>query len=245
MREQYAEVYRELAARHWWWRARERVVLRELDRLRDRWDRVLDIGCGGGVLFDPLLQRAGHVEGVEPDASMVDPAGPHAGRIHVRPFDESFTARAPYDLILMLDVLEHMDRRAAALTHARSLLAPDGRFVLTVPAHRWLWTHHDVLNEHRLRYTRDSLVREVVAAGLAPLRVRYFFHWAVAGKVVQRVAEAVRTPEATPPRVPSAPINRALEWLSGVDYRVGGALRLPFGTSLLLVAGPDPSTGGG
>jgi hypothetical protein len=64
----------------------------------------------------------------------------------------------------------------------------------------------------------------------------------VAAKIAQRAVEVVRTPEATPPRVPPAPINRALEWLSRLDYRIGGALHLPFGTSLLLVAGPGPST---
>lgn len=237
MREHYGKVYRELARDHWWWRARQRVVLRELDRVREGWVRVLDIGCGGGVLFDPLLHRARHVEGVEPDPALVDPGGRHAARIHVRPFDKSFEPETPYDLILMLDVLEHMDRRPAVLRHVRSLLAPEGRLLVTVPAHPTLWTSHDTLNEHRLRYTLDALTDEVAGAGLKTLRVRHFFHWAVAGKLVQRVAERVRTPDPAPPRVPPAPLNRALEWLSRLDYRIGGALHLHFGTSLLLVAG--------
>lgn len=238
MRERYVEVYGTLARDHWWWRARDHVVLRELDRLRGHWARVLDIGCGGGTLFDPLLHRAEMVEGVEPDPALVDPEGPHAARIHVRPFDEQFASGKSYDLILMLDVLEHMNSRSAMLRHVRSLLAAEGRLFLTVPAHPWLWTNHDTLNEHRLRYTRQSLLGEVAGAGLKPLRVRHFFHWAAAGKLVQRVAEVVRTPDPTPPRVPPAPVNQALEWLSRVDYRVGEVLRLPFGSSLLLVAGP-------
>ena len=232
---EYAREYRELYERHWWWRAREALVLRTLRRLREGRGpgRILDVGCGDGLFFDRLAEL-GEVEGLEPDASLLTPDSPLRGRITVAPFDERFQPGRRYALVLMLDVLEHLPDAEGALRHARSLLEPDGRLVVTVPAFQWLWTHHDDLNRHYVRYT-ESTLRDV--AGRAGLRVeesRYFFHWTVPGKLAVRAKERVLGPGG-PERVPAAPVNRALYLLSRAEQ----ALRLPFGSSLLAVLAPD------
>jgi len=234
----YARQYRELYERHWWWRAREALVLRTLRRLRAGRGpaRILDVGCGDGLFFDRLAEL-GEVEGIEPDASLLTADSPRRGRITVAPFDERFQPRRRYGLVLMLDVLEHLPDAEGALRHARSLLEPDGRLVVTVPAFNWLWTHHDELNRHYVRYTQPTL-REV--AGRAGLRVeasRYFFHWTVPGKLAVRAKERVLGPGG-PERVPAGPVNRALYLLSRAEQATLGALRLPFGSSLLAVLAP-------
>ena len=64
----YGQRYRDLYERHWWWRAREGLVLREIARIRPpggSW-RVLDVGCGAGLFFDRLAGLGASVEGVEP-----------------------------------------------------------------------------------------------------------------------------------------------------------------------------------
>src|SRR5207245_11622782 len=113
---EYALQYRELYRRHWWWRARERLILDVLRRLRPPggWSAILDVGCGDGLLFERLAQF-GPVEGVESDASLVTPDGPYRDRIHVVPFDRNFRPGRRYGLILMLDVLEHLQEPAEAL----------------------------------------------------------------------------------------------------------------------------------
>ena len=111
------------------------------------------------MFFDRLLEY-GEVEGIEPSAELVNPAGVHRQRIHVRPFDESFQPANRYSLILMLDVLEHLDDPVGALRHAVQLLSSGGTILITVPAFNLLWTNHDVINHHRVRYTRSSF-REV------------------------------------------------------------------------------------
>ncbi len=241
MNADYGAQYRELFHRHWWWRAREHVVLAALARHRPRggWRTVLDVGCGDGLFFDALgaLDGVTLVEGVEPAKALVSPQGPHRSHIHVVPFDSAFDLGRRYSLVLMLDVVEHLPDPVAALRHALALLEPDGVFVATVPAFMALWTRHDELNHHYTRYTRASFRMLASQAGLRIHEERYFFRWTAAAKLLTRVGEAIvhRTPAT--PSIPATPVNRALYSLSRLEDRLLGSLPIPFGSSLLVVGG--------
>jgi SAM-dependent methyltransferase len=241
----YGARYRELFERHWWWRAREQVILDVLRKHRPAmgWRAVLDVGCGDGLFFDTLASLDGVtlVEGVEPAAALVSPAGPHRARIHVLPFDASFEPARRYSLVLMLDVLEHLADPTAALRHALSLLEPDGVFVATVPAFMSLWTRHDELNHHHTRYSKRSFRALGRVAGLRIDEARYFFHWTALAKLGARLKEALVPGAPAPPTVPVAPINRALYLLSRAEEGVLGSVPVPFGSSLLIVGGRRPS----
>jgi len=236
---QYAVRYRELYERHWWWRARERLVL---DVLRERrpargWRTILDVGCGDGLFFDALAQLGGVelVEGVEPAEALVSRDGPHASRIHVVPFDAGFDPGRRYSLVLMLDVLEHLRNPIAALRHALALLESDGMLLATVPAFMALWTRHDELNHHYTRYDKRSFRGLADAAGLLVDDARYFFHWTALAKLGTRLFEGVVPGPPAPPRVPPRPVNAALFALSRFEQRLTRRVALPFGSSLLVV----------
>ena len=235
----YGAQYRDLFQRHWWWRAREAVILAALARHQPAggWGRVLDVGCGDGLFFDVLAALPGvtRVEGVEPAAALVSPAGPHRAQIHVAPFDASFDAGHRYRLVLMLDVLEHLPDPVAALHHALSLLEPDGMFLATVPAFMALWTRHDALNHHQTRYDRRSLEAVASQAGLEIMEARYFFRWTAVAKLFTRLAEWLVPGEPAAPRVPPPALNRLLGTLSRVEEQVLGHVPVPFGSSLLVV----------
>ena len=237
----YGARYRELFERHWWWRAREEVILRALRTHRppSGWRAVLDVGCGDGLFFDALttLEGVELVEGVEPAAPLVSPVGAHRDRIHIVPFDASFDKGRRYSLILMLDVLEHLPDPAASLKHAMSLLEPDGVFLATVPAFMALWTRHDELNHHYTRYTKDSFRALAAAGGLRVDEARYFFRWTAFAKLATRLTEAAMPGAPAAPTVPPAPVNRALFALSRLEEKLLGSVPVPFGSSLLVVGG--------
>lgn len=237
----YGARYRELFERHWWWRAREEVILAALRAHRPPtgWRDVLDVGCGDGLFFDALssLEGVRIVEGVEPAEAFVSANGPHRDRIHVVPFDASFDVGRRYSLILMLDVLEHLADPAAALAHAMTLLEPDGVFLATVPAFMALWTRHDALNHHYVRYTKRTARALAETAGLRVDEARYFFRWTALAKLATRMAEALLPGTPSAPRVPPAVVNRGLYALSRLEETLLGSLPLPFGSSLLMVGG--------
>jgi SAM-dependent methyltransferase len=234
----YAQRYRELYEKHWWWRAREDLILSTLRALRPQggWGAILDVGCGDGLFFEKL-SRLGEVQGIEMDATGLAPQGRWADRIRVGPFDEDFQPGKRYGLVLMLDVLEHFPDPLRRLRRAIQLLAPAATLLITVPAFRALWTSHDVLNRHYTRYTRKRLTALVLEAGGEVRMARYFFHWMYPLKLAAHVKEALFPVAPELPRVPPGWLNAALYRISRFEQRTLGPVRLPFGNSLLVVAG--------
>jgi SAM-dependent methyltransferase len=232
----YSERYRELFEKHWWWRARTELIVRTLDRLRpaNGWTNILDIGCGDGLFFD-RLSKYGEVEGVEPCPELVNGNNVHRSRIHVMPFDERFQPGKRYSLVLMLDVLEHMQNPVAALRHALSLLEANGRFLATVPAFMALWTNHDMLNHHFTRYTKSSFCEIAEQAGLQVQTTRYLYHWTFPVKLGVRLVERALRMEPSPPKIPTAWINETLYRMTKVEQETLSRRPMPFGSSLMVV----------
>jgi SAM-dependent methyltransferase len=232
----YGERYRDLFERHWWWRARTEFVVATLRRLQppQKWSNILDIGCGDGLFFERLAEF-GEVEGIEPSAEFVRPNNPHRSRIHLCPLDETFRPGKQYSLILMLDVLEHLKDPVSALRHVMTLLAPAGTFVATVPAFMLLWTSHDVLNHHYIRYTKTTFRSVAQDAGLQIAHERYLYHWTFPVKLGVRLLERTLHSAPTPATVPPMWINTPLYWLSRFEQNVLGHLPIPFGSSLMVV----------
>ena len=242
MEPEYGARYRELYERHWWWRARERVVLETLSRQgAGKVRSILDVGCGDGLLFDAALALPGveHIEGVEPEVALLNPAGKHRARIHAGPLDSSFVPSHRFSAILFLDVLEHLETPEAALRRAVALLEPGGFILVTVPAFMALWTRHDELNHHVTRYNRSTLGDLAARADLTVDDSRYLFQWTAAAKVATRAVEAVVAGAPESPRVPPAPINRALYLITRAEERLLSRLPVPFGSSLLAVLRPS------
>jgi SAM-dependent methyltransferase len=232
---EYARQYRDLYTRHWWWRAREEAILGVMRRRfpQNTSLRILDVGCGDGLFFGPLAEF-GEVEGVEPDERLVNPKGPYRARIQIAPFDTKFRPPKPYSLLLMLDVLEHLDNPSEALGHAYSLLTPAGGLLLTVPAFQLLWTNHDRINHHRVRYRRATLRPLLQQAGFVIVEEQYWFQWTCPLKLAIRLSESVFHRRPSIARVPPWWINFLLYWISRIEQQTLGAIDMPFGSTLMV-----------
>jgi 2-polyprenyl-3-methyl-5-hydroxy-6-metoxy-1,4-benzoquinol methylase len=231
----YAEAYPDLYRRHWWWRVREEILLRRIGALLDGAGspRILDVGCGAALFFDALA-RYGRVEGIESDPIAIENSGRWRDRITVGNLDGGFRPAAPYDLILMLDLLEHIPDPVVVLNRARELLTATGHVLITVPAFQALWTAHDELNHHVMRYSASTLRALIGRSGLAASHTEYLFQSLVVPKLLVRAKEAITGARPTVPGVPSPPINSAVQAWFRAEHAV--ANWMPFGGSLLAVA---------
>ena len=238
----YARRYAQLYARHWWWRAREAFLVTQLRRLRPPrgWRSILDVGCSGGLFFPRLRQLGDTVEGIEPHPAMLSD-GPGRAEIHVQPF-ESFAPARRYGLILMLDVVEHVEDAAAFVRHGLDLLEPAGTLLVTVPAFMTLWTNHDVINHHIRRYTKRDFAALAAGVGMRVDRARYFFHALFFAKLAVRAGERLTARTPVPPRAPPRGVNRAAYLACRLEQYLCAGLPLPFGSSLLIVGGRRAAT---
>jgi SAM-dependent methyltransferase len=233
----YAERYRELYERHWWWRARNELITSTLDKIQPAggWKSILDIGCGDGLYFDHLT-TLGEVAGVEPSPDLVSPNNPYRDRIYIGPFDENFQPGTLYKLILMLDVLEHLENPSAGLQHVSRLLASGGRLVVTAPALMALWTSHDAFNHHFTRYTKPRLVRLAEENGFEVLETRYLYHWTCPVKLGSAWLERLLPSEPKPAALPPGPLNELLYFVTRIEQQTLSRLPMPFGSSLMMIA---------
>jgi SAM-dependent methyltransferase len=235
------ELYREMARAqhvHWWHRARREILDRVIARLGlPAGARLLEIGAGTGANL-AMLGRHGELCAMESD----DFARQHAcgasgvavlpGRLpDAVPFaDHSF------DLVCLLDVLEHIDDDRAALRRVRDLLRPEGRVLLTVPAYQWLYGPHDRAHHHRRRYTAREVRRTAREAGFDVQRCGYFntllFPLVVARRIGQQAGEATDSGDAA---LPGALLNCLLHAAFSSERLLVPTLLFPFGTSVLAV----------
>jgi SAM-dependent methyltransferase len=247
-----AHLYEEMARiedHHWWFRGRRNVievVLRQhLPPTPDR--RILDVGCGTGGNI-PLLQRFGQVEGLEasPDALALCRArlGPdfplHQGHL------PEAVPPGRYDVVTAFDVLEHIPDVVGALRGIRSVLGPEGRLVLTVPAHAFMWSQHDVVHHHQRRYSLELLTEHLSAAGLRLRWSSYFnsilFPAIAAVRLLERVVPMQRKNQLRSDinlGRGSGLANQVLEAVFSSERHVVPRVSLPFGVSLVAVASPE------
>ncbi len=219
--------------RHWWFRGRREIVARVLEARLPEGASVLDVGCGTGFVLERLAERF-EVTGLEPDATVRARAHPSiAAKLLPGGSDDlSALGGRRFDAVLMLDVLEHVDDDVAALSHVKPALQADGLLLATVPANPKLWSQHDVLNQHRRRYTKAVLAEKLQAASYKVLHLShinsrlYPLAWAY--------RHAARDTNAAL-RIPPAPFN---ELFSRLFSSEGGAglPRYRLGLSLLVVA---------
>ena len=237
MQPAYARRYRTLWERHWWWRSREGLILAAIRRVArtTRLERLLDIGCGDALFFDELA-KFGEVDGLEPDGSLLGES-PWRGRIAVGPLGPEFRPDRPYDLALMLDVLEHIEDDESALASAFGAIRPGGRLLLTVPALPWLWSRHDEANEHHRRYRLCDLRGKLEAAGFEVDVGRHAFVWTILPMIARRWLFPAGCGKADHDvTIPPKPINAVLAAWSRMEHALGWFVAPPWGSSILAVA---------
>jgi SAM-dependent methyltransferase len=234
-------VYDEMAAldqRHWWYRGRREILDALIGRLGiPPGARVLEIGCGTGHNLE-MLGRFGTVDAIEVDAAARAIAEQRLGRSVMQaphPVLEGVPEHA-YDLIAALDVIEHIADDEAAVAAIAARLRPGGKFVMTVPAHQWMWSAHDRVNHHHRRYSKRALRRLVEQSPLKLERVGYFNSLLFPLAVGQRLAAKASRRDSGDVAMPATLLNHALERVFAFERRLVGRVPLPPGLSLFAVA---------
>lgn len=243
----YPLTYR-LEQDYWWYRGRRAVILGQTAALlapvaiRGR-PRILDFGCGTGI---NLLHLAGLGDAFGMDASpqAIDFCRRRGLRQVAwsdpqRPPGEENPFGGPFDLLTLLDVLEHLPDDRQALRGLTSLLKPGGLLLVTVPAYRFLWSGEDVVSHHLRRYRGRELALVIRQAGFEIIKQRYFNFFLFPGQVATTLWGRWFVPDFMRRSTlkPLAPgVNQVLTKLFSAEAGLLGRIPFPWGGSLLCTA---------
>ena len=235
------EALAEADATHWWFRSKAAYVSWALRRntRADGW--LVDVGGGAGgvtALLGWAPERTLVLDGSEVLTERA--ANRHGLCAATGEVTRLPLATASAAVVCLLDVVEHLPDPVGALREARRVLTPDGVLVVTVPAHPWLWSAADVQLGHQLRYTRRALHRQVQLAELEPTWMGHVFSWLVPPVWLRR--RLSRNEPQLGLDVSSPVIDAAALVLTRVERATMRLLQMPFGTSILCIARPGPST---
>ncbi len=157
--------------RHWYYRAKSAALHRAVTSLQPR--HILDVGAGSGYFSRSLLERTGAT------AALCVDTGYPADRddsSHGKPVRFRRTIGAvDCDLVLMMDVLEHVDDDRGLVVDYAAKVPVGAHFLVTVPAFQFLWSGHDVFLEHKRRYRLGEIEAVLRAAKLEIVRGSYYF----------------------------------------------------------------------
>ncbi len=248
MEHEVYQLFSEIQATHWWFVARRRILADVLQRYlaKNKTRRIAEIGCGTGAML-PTLAQFGEAWGIDnsPEAVKLC-AQKNLAQVYLD--SDSTWRQVQFEGLAFFDVIEHVPDDVAFMKNYLAQLQPGGWVIITVPAFMFLWSEHDVLNQHYRRYHAPQLRRSLAAAGLQLERMSYFNTFLFPAIAAARFAtKTVRALTRSPQQNGTAHLrtdfernisflNRPLQALFAGERFVLRYLNFPFGTSLLALA---------
>lgn len=179
MQKQYYQDYYTLERNHWWFVARMKIIEDIINRkvYQKKPLKILNVGTatGAGTI---MMQQFGSVTSVEYDSDCcsflnndLKISTIHAS-ITALPFEDN-----TFDLVCAFDVIEHVEDHELAAREMKRVCKKEGHLFVTVPAYQFLWSEHDVINQHCRRYKAATLRQLFTNIQVATIKQSYFNFW--------------------------------------------------------------------
>lgn len=161
---------------HFWIEWRFRILKKMVEKFVTPDSRILEIGCGNGLA---MWQMENYFQ-VKPDGCDLNPNAlsemfPVSGNVFLYDiFDLNQQLTGKYEMVIMLDVLEHITEDRNFFETALKYLKPGGRIVVGVPAHQHLYSKYDRLVGHVRRYEKEQLLELFNSSGIVGSKVDFW-----------------------------------------------------------------------
>lgn len=224
---------------YWWFQGRKAIVTTMLGTIpgfSEGGCAVLDLGCGTGL----MLKEFGHRQQMTGlDFSPL--ALQYCRRRQVGPLVRGDAQKVPFpdatfDTLISLDLAEHVPSDDALVREAWRVLKPGGHFLITVPAHPYLWSDHDEALEHKRRYTKPQFRTLLEDNGFHLRRLTYCITATYPAIALVRLLQRLRPQSSSPKtQVIELPrwVNRLLLATIQMEARFLRRHNLPFGVTLV------------
>ena len=240
----FPELYR-LEKNNFWFQYRNRLILWAMETNFPCMSNVLEIGCGTGFVLSEIRSRYPHLKSYGSDLYLEGLKFARA-RVSDAVFYQMDACRMPFedefDLILALDILEHIQDDGKALDEIYRSLKTGGGLIVTVPQHRWLWSRQDEKAFHARRYAKQELMQKLSDSGFLLVYATSFITLLLPVMILSRLYAQLalsRQKEYDPLR--ELRMSPALSRILGLvcaaeEHIVKTGIFLPVGGSLLCIA---------
>lgn len=164
---------------HFWleWRLKAMIKLvTQLEIALDKELKVLEVGCGTGTLRKEIESKTNWiVDATDLNINALSHVSSGRGRtMFYDIFDECSSLIELYDVVILFDVLEHINNTKPFLDALLSHLKPGGFLLINVPALQFFYSVYDQKMGHFRRYNKKTLIHEFNGFKLNVLDIRYW-----------------------------------------------------------------------
>lgn len=227
---------------HFWFRARNELIVCALRQWFPNAHNMLEIGCGTGYVLRGVTQSLPELR-VSGSEIFLEGLAFAAKRLPSADLFQMDARRIPYesefDLIGAFDVIEHIEEDEQVLREAHRALKPGGGLILTVPQHPWLWSAQDESACHVRRYRHRELKKKLHDAGFQLVFSSSFVSLLLPLLAVSRLRKRKADPagDLNGELMPHALVNRALyHVLRAESLLIRSGVRFPAGGTRLIAA---------
>jgi SAM-dependent methyltransferase len=237
--ELFDEMYK-VETQHWWLVARRKIIASIIDTFGLGLDsKIMDAGCGNGDNLE-FLSQYGELIAIEMDDNALARAqSRQIGKVVKGELPDNFPSaiNRENDLIVLLDVLEHINDDEKSLSILKNWAKSKGKLLITVPAYQFLWTKHDELHHHKRRYTVGQLKKIIENNGWNVNYISYFNSFLFPLALIARLKDKVFPPAKIDSlTLPNRFINHLFEKIFSLETIILRKFSFPFGLSIIVVA---------
>ncbi len=244
MDRQSYEILYKIEREHWWFKGRRKILdslIGNIDLESEHMPRILDAGCSVGTTLS-FLQRYGDAHGLDVcvEALRICCRQNLSNILQADARNLPFLKES-YDLLVALDLLEHLENADQCLKEFNRVLKKGGYLIISVPAYQFLWTNFDLYAHHFKRYRIRELKKMVEKEGFTIKKISYINCFLFSMIVVKRLADKLfrfKKLLIWDFKIPIKIINTILEKIFCYEANLVNmdGFSFPFGSSILCVA---------
>jgi 2-polyprenyl-3-methyl-5-hydroxy-6-metoxy-1,4-benzoquinol methylase len=233
----YKKFY-DVETKHWWFSARRKIVLDTVKNVikLNKKSLVLDYGCGTGGILD-LMSESYTAYGADMSGLAIEFCKKRDLKniMSISDVLSNDEFKNKFDMITVLDVIEHIEDDLDALNSVRSLLKEDGYLFVTVPAYQFLYGPYDVLTQHKRRYSKKRLKKVLIDANFEIEKISYFNTFLSPLLIISRLISS-KTGSDNDTDIPNKILNSILKKIFEIEKYFLRYISFPFGISIMCIA---------
>lgn len=236
----FYKTYFEVEKNHWWFKTRRNILFWLIEKFRNKKNNkfsIFDFGCGSGFLVGELQSLGYDAFGADTSKEAIE-FGLRKGIRNIKVVEaDEMPSSESLDMILALDVIEHVKDDVNLVVSLERSLKPGGVLMVTVPAYEWMWGVQDEVALHFRRYNMSSLLSLVRNRNFSILKKSYFNTFLFIPIAFVRLVDKlfkIKSRESDFD-INNKLVNALFYFVFNLESKLFKLINFPFGVSILLV----------